>query len=358
MICPRCEESIIVQDVSEGAASSVSESTKPMRITNRAIAGMVLAVMVGMGAFALGYALKTQAFRRAQDSKGAVPPEADPDMTAVPPHEWPGLGFLSADSQVIAGVRLASAMESAVGRALLGALNLAGDAESQFRILGLAPREVDHLLMSASLRAIPPRVMAVAHDYQRIDLDRVRQHIAASKDVEHGGKRLIAGRLWTNGLEGLVWRVDQHFLVGTLLAEDFDKVSSNLQDNRPTIANIPADRFDRDSLAWLAANVEANNSTIELLSSFLPLPPAEQKTWQQLESLAVSVRAGGDKLHLTIHLRGRDASASATIGNSLADWMAKAGMNVERSADGDWQRLTATMDAQQLAKWLGSLRGK
>lgn len=358
MICPRCDESISLDGAIEVATSTPPSNGKPTRLTNRAIAAVILAVMVGVGAFALAFAIKTQPFRRAQDSKAEVPPESDPVAASRPPHEWPGLGYLPTDCQAIAGIRMIDAAESPVGRALLSALGLSAEAVSQIRVLGLSPREIDHFVIGANLRALPPRVMAVAHDYQRIDLGRVRQGIAATKDIEHGGKPLIAGRLWSNGLEGLVWKPDQHFLVGAILPDEFDQASSAPGALQESIAGIPADRFDAKALAWLAISTEDKNPTMELLTRFLPLPPEEQKTWQQLESLAMSVREDGDKLVMTIQIRGRDVVSSDSIAHSLANSMTKAGIEPKRSSDDGWQKLVATMTTDQIAKWVSMLKAK
>lgn len=358
MICPRCDESISLEGASEGESSAGTSNGKPPRITNRAIAGMVLAVMVGVAAFALAFAIKTQSFRRAQDSKAEVPPESDPVAALRPPPEWPGLGYLPTDCQAIAGIRIADALESTAGRAFLSAFGISTEAAQQIRVLGLSPREIDHFVIGANLRALPPRVMTVAHNYRRIDLVQVRQGIGATKDIEHGGKPLIAGRLWPNGLEGLVWNPDQHFLVAAILPDEFDKARSDPSTSQASIAGIPADRFDAQALAWLAISVEDKNPTIELLTRFLPLPPAEQKTWQQLESLALSVREDGDKLLMTIQIRGKDARSADSMAHSLANSLAKAGIVPERSSDDGWQKLVATMSTDQIAKWVSMLKAK
>lgn len=200
--------------------------------------------------------------------------------------------------------------------------------------------------------------MAVAHNYQRIDLGRVRQGIAATKDIEHGGKLLIAGRLWSNGLEGHVWKPDQHFLVGAILPDEFDKAPSAPGALQESIAGIPAERFDAQSLAWLAISTEDKNPTMELLTRFLPLPPAERNIWQQLESLAMSVREDGGKLVMTIQIRGRDVPSSDSIAHSLANSMTTAGIVPERSSDNGWQKLVATMTTDQIAKWVSMLKAK
>src|SRR5439155_3268432 len=122
--CPRCEETVTVRDAGTSTpdAASVEPPAGPLRASNRAIAGLMVAVMVGMAAFGLSFALRTQAFRRANDVKGVQEPGPAAETRPVPPAEWPGLGYLPDDVQAVAGVRVAAALESAAGRTLLGAL--------------------------------------------------------------------------------------------------------------------------------------------------------------------------------------------------------------------------------------------
>src|SRR4051812_18592238 len=77
--CPRCEETVTVGDTGPGTPTAAphatsTEPTTPPRPTNRAVAGIVVAVMLGMAALGLAYALRTVDFRRANDSKGVQPP--------------------------------------------------------------------------------------------------------------------------------------------------------------------------------------------------------------------------------------------------------------------------------------------
>src|SRR5436309_1659876 len=83
---------------------------------------------------------------------GGQAPEPAGESRSVPPAEWPGLGYLPDDVQAVAGVRVAAALESAAGRALLGPLGLTPDAVNRSRPLSLAANEVDHLLFGASVR--------------------------------------------------------------------------------------------------------------------------------------------------------------------------------------------------------------
>ncbi|HEX4591514.1 MAG TPA: hypothetical protein VH120_16375, partial [Gemmataceae bacterium] len=77
VFCPRCEEAVPINGTANDASPTVSpsDSATPSRPSNRAIAGLVIAVMLGMAALGLAFALQTVGVRRANDKLGAQPPE-------------------------------------------------------------------------------------------------------------------------------------------------------------------------------------------------------------------------------------------------------------------------------------------
>lgn len=339
--CPRCEELVMIGDA-DSSPSSLTTAPPPAtarRLTNRTIAWLVVAVMLGMAGLGLAFALKTVGIRRANDMKGAQPPEPAAEVVAVAPAAWPGLGQLSDDVQVVAGIRVADALDSPAGRALLGPLGLAD--VNKTTILGIAPGRVDYVMLGASLRTLPPRVTAVAHG-------SIGDAPGAGRTSDHHGKTLHRVKLWPTGPEGAIWRADRRTLVGALLPEDFDRVNAKPQAACPLPELV--NRLDPSALAWLVATVDANNPAFGFAMPFLP--PAAGDAWTKLDALAVSLRADGPKLTLTVHLRGKDVAAGEAIAKAVAESLTKAGVSAERQSDTNWQKLTATADAEKLTSWL------
>jgi hypothetical protein len=338
--CPRCEEMVTVGDADTNPSAPAAMTTTPNKpnLTNRAIAGIVVAVMLGMAGVGLAFALKTVGVRRANDSKGAQPPEPAAEAIAVAPAGWPGLGYLPEDVQVVAGIRVGDALDSPAGRALLGPLGLA-DVKTT-TILGVAPDRVDCFLFGASLRTLPPRVTAIVHG-------SIGDAPGAGRTSDHNGKPLHRVKLWATGPEGVIWRVDRRTLVAALLADDFDRVPA-----KPQAAPLPdlMARLDPAALAWLVATVDANNPAFGLAMPYLP--PAGGDAWTKLDALAVSLRADGPKLTLMVHLRGKDAAAGDAIAKAVAESLTKVGVTAERNSEGDWQKLTATAESDKLTSWL------
>jgi hypothetical protein len=304
------------------AASLAPPPAEAPRVTNWMIAGLVVAVMLGMAALGLAFALQTVGVRRANDSKGAQPPEPAVEAVALAPSAWPGLGFLPAEVQIVAGVRVADALDSAAGRALLGPLGLT-DA-NKTTILGVTPSRVDHLVIGANVRTLPPRVMAVVHG-------SIGDAPGPGRTTEHHGKTLHRIKLWATGPEGAVWRADRRTLIAAQLPEDFDRVPAGPHSAIPHSELL--DRLDPAALAWLVAKVDANNTALALVTPYLP--PADRDAWTKLDALSVSLRADGSKLTLTMHLHGQDAAGEA-IAKVVAESFAKAGLAPERTAAADW----------------------
>ena len=73
--CPRCEEMVTVRDADTIASTTTQTTpteppTSSSRLPNRTIAGVVIAVMLGMAALGLSFALRTTGYRRANSTKG------------------------------------------------------------------------------------------------------------------------------------------------------------------------------------------------------------------------------------------------------------------------------------------------
>ncbi|HEY1378907.1 MAG TPA: hypothetical protein VGF55_19050 [Gemmataceae bacterium] len=347
--CPRCEETVTVGDTGTGpsvspAAAPPGPAAEPSRPTNRAVAGIVVAVMLGMAAIGLAYALRTVEFRRANDLKGVQPPEPDAESRPVPPGEWPELGYLPDEVQVVAGVRMAAALASPAGRTLLAELGLAEAGKG--KILGLTPQDVDRLVIGASHRTLPPRVTGVIRTLSPMDDVWTRQAVRANRTTDHHGKTLLRGRLWANGPEGAIWRADPHTLVAALLPEDFDRIPATPRATAPLPDLLR--RVDPAAVAWVVASGEPINLALRLAG--VP-PPAAGAAGKEPDALVMSLRADGAKVTLAGQVRcpvGTDEEGLARVMES----MRKAGLTVERSATGDWQTLTVTADADKLAAWL------
>jgi hypothetical protein len=307
------------------------------RPTNRAIAGLVIAVMLGMAALGLRFALQTVAFRRAQDSKHEVAPGKVEESRPMRPAEWPGLGFLPDDVQAIAGIRVADALQSAAGKALLAHFNLA-DAKP---ILGIVPKDIDHLTVGAKLRTLPPRVTAIIHG--TVGSAKLSSHNMQKRN----DKMLEHGWLRPDGLRVETWRADGKTMVVALLPEDFDHVPETPRSAVPLSDFM--ERLDPAALAWLVASSDTNDAAIASLTPLLPI--TDREPWIKLQSLVVSLGVDGPRLTLTAQIRGRDPEVGEAIAKAVAESLRKGGVAASVAVAAEWNTVTCSAEAQQVADW-------
>ncbi len=312
--CPRCGESVSVPDGTPPDAEmpeTVVESP-PGERSNRAIGLTVAGVMVGLAALTLGYALSTTDFRRSNDNRNREETQA---VTAVPPGELAGLGYLPTNVQVIAGVAVAQALESDSGRAILKSLSLAG----------FAPDEIDHIVLGISLDAFPPRTTMVVRTRRRLDLAKVRAALKAERGEQHGGRTVYRGRwplkLPTSGDDGSMTFPDERTLVvaGSLesLASTPATPGGAPERFAPPVRDLIA-QLPQDVPAWLVGHKDPNNATFHLVALALRQLPAEfRQGLQKLTSLSLSATERNGRLEVTARATGLDAAQAGAVRDAV-----------------------------------------
>jgi hypothetical protein len=354
--CPRCGEAVRTgTNQSNGAAPRtgpgiIARADSPLgRPSNRAVGRIIVGVMLFMATVALVFALRTTEQRRANGYKSAKEPAAETaaEMGSLPPAEWPGLGYLPADMQALAGLHVARALESAAGRTLLGELFVTDPGKA--RILGQTPADIDRIMIGANHRTFPPQVIGVIRTGPAMDSEWTRQAMAANRTMDQHGKTLLRGRLWATGPDGAIWFADRHTLVAAVLPEDFDRIPATPQASSPLRDLLG--RVDPAALAWIVASGEAINAALRYAGVPPPADPGNEP-----DALVMSLRADGMILTLQGQFHCRNATDEQGLAR-LMESMRNAGLTVERTASGEWQTLTVTADAEKLAKWLARRRG-
>jgi hypothetical protein len=365
--CPRCGELVPVKGEDALAGAAVSEPTSgaapaepPYRRSNRQIGLGVLGLMMFMAAVGLGYALKTVEFRRSNDVKNKDAGDTPAPIAEGSPADLAGVGYLPDDVQLIAGVRLAAARQSQAARTMLGRFGLSPDGDG--RVFGFRADDVDHVILGASLKALPPRLTLVLRGRRPIDADAVRTALPAGRAVDHGDKTLYEARP-ANGPQGLVWFADDRTVVGGLVKEHFDKLPPQ-RNPSPGRFQIPLpellrNRLDPAALVWAVLHIEPDDATAGALIGLLPLPADERAACADLRDLTVSLRADGPRVALAVQARGRDAAAADRFDDVVEKSLGAAGVVLsERKKDGDWLRLAADLDGEALGKWSGRWQGR
>src|SRR5262249_57549067 len=111
------------------------------------------------------------------------------------------------EGRVMGGVRVSGGRSSEPARTALAALGMSMDDAG--RVLGVPADDVDHLIVAASLKTLPPRVTVVLRARRPINADAVRTSLHAGRGVEHNGKTLYEVKFRPKGPDGLVWFADE-----------------------------------------------------------------------------------------------------------------------------------------------------
>jgi hypothetical protein len=307
--------------------------------------------MAFMAAVGLGYALKTVEFRRSHDK----PEEERAPVSVVHPADLYGVGYLPDDVQAIAGVRVSAARESEPARTALTALGIAMDDAG--RVLGVPADDLDHVIVAASIKAVPPRLTVVLRARRPINADAVRTALQGGRGSEHNGKTLYEVKLRPKGPDGLAWFADDRSIVAGLVKENFDRLpperNPSIDRFDSPLRSLLRDRLNPAALAWAAVHVEPDDPTQNLLLGFLPVPAEDRATASGVQDLAISLWAEGPNVLFAAHVRGREWTATERLGDAVERSLGAIGVVLnERAGDGGWLRLSAKEDAKALAKWL------
>jgi hypothetical protein len=287
--CPRCGEVYTTSGTGAPAHVAAAPSLtagagsaavgKPVR-ANRLVAGVVLAVMTLMAAAGLTYALMTVQVRRGHDQ--ALPrrprkaieyfrkPRPEP-AEPVAPANLAGLGYLPAGTNVAAAVHVAELLASPAAAALREKGLPAGGGEWKLDALteqlGVAPDEIDHLVLGAQLdagqdRNLTPPAYLVVRTKAPYNAVRVRLALGAKRAAEvpapDGGKRsLYAARLKKLPLPAQLWLADGQ----TFVLAFFSKLEDVPRQPAPGDARLQKElrqvleqRLAGGAPAWLAGH--------------------------------------------------------------------------------------------------------
>jgi hypothetical protein len=252
--CPRCGEALPasitgagVQDVGPPLMNgqlqtAASADPAARRRRNRMIALGVLGIMLLMALGGLWLSLETVPGRRLRDPK-------DP------------LGYLPADTNLVALLQVRAALQEPGGVELLSSLGVGGaDAASRLEELtGIQRQDIQTALVGIRLDdRFPPRVVLVVQTGQPYDEARVRDALPNALRLDRAGRALYRFTPRRGALSATLWFAAQSLLVVATQPEDFDSIPT---EPRPGSAHLPAalDDFIRmrvpaQAQAWLAVH--------------------------------------------------------------------------------------------------------
>ena len=161
--------------------------------------------------------------------------------TATTPSQWPGLGYLPADTDIVAGFEVGQMLSDAHGRdlldTLLAVLNLhETDLESW---TGIKIDDLDYALFGAKIQdRVLPRMTLVVETRRDYDQAKLQSKLKVGRRTERDGRTLFRFRPSETSLEATVWFAGERTLVFSLIPEDFAEVP--VKPSAPSQALAPA----------------------------------------------------------------------------------------------------------------------
>jgi hypothetical protein len=346
--CPRCGERFPYRGPTvEGNGTSPAPAAAPPPTENavdrlgerlrgaskRSVALTVLTVMAVMAVGGLALALATQHFRRAND-RLPPPEEGVPRVRVVAPAELAGLGYLPPDTDVVAAVHVAEALQDPAGREFLKRFRpeegvrdqpgqgppLAGDLEHW---TGLALDDLDHVVVGLKLAggAVPPRLILVAHTRRRYDAGKVVEVLRATR-LQHAGRDLYRFPLERLSLHPVLWFAGERTLVVALtpeqLAEVPDKPRPGTDQLVEPLRELLKTRLGPGVQAWAMGHADDWERTAATLAlALLVRKQDDRRVLEGVRTFGLALRFG-DGLTLTGSCHCADAAAARALEERLA----------------------------------------
>src|SRR5271165_825749 len=210
LTCPRCGESFSHRDQvsTNGPPTTEFSATRPAAqapfagstpgsqilsspVSNRTIARIVLGVMALMAAAGLTFALLTVQARRSHDFRGQTQPA--PAVRRVLPARLAALGYLPADTKIIAAIHVAEAQLTPSGKMFIDRAALGGTGVSLADIerdVGISRDNIDHVVLGVRLldKQLPHPILIV-QTRQPYDAHQVLLALKARPKVDPSRER-------------------------------------------------------------------------------------------------------------------------------------------------------------------------
>jgi hypothetical protein len=377
--CPRCQELFPYRTGERGRETDegiethglplirpqpdgLAEPSSPERRTNWSVAVVILALMASMAVIGLLFAWRTTEDRRKRDNAEQAANAELTRVISIAPAKLAALGYLPADTNVLAGLHFAELMGHA---AILDFLVQArpestlGSIHSVEQWSGIPLSDIDHAVLGLSVEErLIPRIVMVVQTRQPYDAEKVRSTLKAERRTERGKRTLYRFNLNQTAIEAVLWFAGERTLVLALIPEDLDNVpltpDPGIERFSFELQKLLTEQLQEGTPAWIVGH--AGDWTRVL--SPQPLPGMPKITLVQLakkeREILSGLRTFGSWLQVDaevvwhLAVEGKDEAAA----RKLADYLARNGLNAEEPLQLFGQQPRAERLAQELSKSL------
>jgi hypothetical protein len=273
--CPRCQEMFPYRAGERGR--EIGEAITPngvpqlklrpshtpasrQRWSNRAVAGVILATMGTMALIGFLFAWNTIESRRKRDKLGDNQGQELTRVIAVAPARLTALGYLPADTNIVAGVHVAELLGEPAVREFLVASRPAGggwNLASLEHWTGLKLEEIDHAVLGLRVEdRLFPRITLIVQTRKPYQAGAIRQTLKAERSLERGKRTLYRFHINQSGIEAVLWCANECTLVFTIFPEDLDVVPTEpvpgVERLSPELQNLLGQQMHEGTQLWIA----------------------------------------------------------------------------------------------------------
>ncbi len=385
VVCSRCGDAFTVPSSYSNSTAPPGAGSEPdeagageyepfgRRTSNRAVAGIILAIMGCMAAVGLAYALLTVKDRRAHDSgipgkPRHAPPVRPEPMVPLPlptaPDKLEALGYLPADTGLILAANVEELRSSPVGSRLLTEGFRAGKwdvrPEALIRWTGLRPQEIDHIVLGLRLDdSIPPCFWLIAHTNDRLDADQLSDRLKAQR-VPGTEPRLVY-RYSVPGVSlplNFTCANDRTLVIALLpsfLTEIPATPYADVSQLGSELRNVIRNRREVGAVLWLAAHAQTW-PRIAGQPLFEGMKRDELERIKRIKTVGLWVQieeTGGIRMRGDFHCKDRPAAAALDELFQGPHHAAK--VSTKTALDGAWVSLQMQADLATLQEVLAAL---
>lgn len=304
-LCPRCQEWIPAKHAPGEDFQARPPAARPReaphvgprqdtRLSNRGLAGVVLAIMGTMAVVATVFALYTTSQRRSHDYRQTTNDRVVGRTAGLNPATYPGLGYLPQDVEVISCLDMVEFLAKESGRKLLNAVRNDGliPGTDLKTFAGLQLEDIDHLAVGVRLEnRLPPRITLVVRTVETYRQDAILAALKVRK-TERGERTAYRFPVGGGNLEFTLWLADAKTLVFTFLPSDLDDLPTGpiagIERFNPNLQRAFAQYLSEPCALWIAAG---SSNTEQMLSalSLLGVSPGDIKALGGIQTLAARI---------------------------------------------------------------------
>jgi hypothetical protein len=226
--------------------------------------GYILATITFLAVGGLAVTMLAVQISKQRASRAPLTDMPSSTVQRIAPASLPTLGYLPADTDLVAGVHVAEILGDPPAKEFLTRLRF-GPGDTDLNVLerwtGLRLQDMDNIVLGLRIQGeLIPRVNLVVRTTRPYDPAAIRKALHATRTPEPGKKELYRVKLEKSVLTPVLWFADERTLLVGLKPEDFARVPTKPREGidhlQTEIRSFLKERLGQGTPAWLAGYAE------------------------------------------------------------------------------------------------------